>query len=141
PNTHYYVAASGAIPALIAIFLVDWLDRKRPEPWKLRWMVTIVGAASTIPAIFLELALTRQFDQQGYVQITYPGAAMQAFLVAAMVEEACKISVVYWLVWRNAAFDERMDGIVYASRAGLGFAAAENILYMSGAHDMPGAVH
>ena len=42
------------------------------------------------------------------------------------VEEGCKILVVYWVVWRRPEFDERMDGIVYASRAGLGFALVED---------------
>jgi RsiW-degrading membrane proteinase PrsW (M82 family) len=41
--------------------------------------------------------------------------------------------VIYWIVWRRPEFDERMDGIVYASRAGLGFALVENILYLRGA--------
>ena len=51
-------------------------------------------------------------------------------MVAAIVEEACKILVVYWVVWRRPEFDERMDGIVYASRAGLGFALVENVMYL-----------
>ncbi|HEY6034431.1 MAG TPA: PrsW family intramembrane metalloprotease, partial [Kofleriaceae bacterium] len=43
---------------------------------------------------------------------------------------ACKIGVVYYVVWRRPEFDERMDGIVYASRAGLGFALVENVMYL-----------
>ena len=71
--------------------------------------------------------------------ITYDGAGANAFVVAAAVEEACKIAVVYWIVWRRPEFDERMDGIVYAARAGLGFALIENVLYMAHAHDLSGA--
>jgi len=52
--------------------------------------------------------------------------------VAAAVEEACKILMVYWMVWRRPEFDERMDGIVYAARAGLGFALVENVMYLFG---------
>ena len=51
-------------------------------------------------------------------------------MIAAAIEEACKILVVYWVVWRRPEFDERMDGIVYASRAGLGFALVENVMYL-----------
>jgi RsiW-degrading membrane proteinase PrsW (M82 family) len=71
-------------------------------------------------------------------QYTYQGAVYHAFGVAAAVEEACKIAVVYWVVWRRPEFDERMDGIVYAARAGLGFALVENVLYLLGQHDLNG---
>jgi RsiW-degrading membrane proteinase PrsW (M82 family) len=62
--------------------------------------------------------------------MTYQGSSFHAFVVAAAIEEACKIAVIYWVVWRRPEFDERMDGIVYASRAGLGFALVENVLYL-----------
>jgi RsiW-degrading membrane proteinase PrsW (M82 family) len=62
-------------------------------------------------------------------------------LVAAAVEEACKIAVVYWIVWRRPEFDERMDGIVYASRAGLGFALVENVLYLLGQTSLTGQLY
>ena len=43
---HYLVAASGALPAIAAMLYFDWLDRKRPEPWRLRYAVTVVGMLS-----------------------------------------------------------------------------------------------
>ena len=36
------------------------------------------------------------------------GSPGQGGVVAAFVEEACKIMVVYWVVWRRPEFDERM---------------------------------
>jgi RsiW-degrading membrane proteinase PrsW (M82 family) len=62
--------------------------------------------------------------------MTYQGASFHSFVIAAAIEEMCKIAVVYWIVWRRPEFDERMDGIVYACRAGLGFALVENVLYL-----------
>jgi protease PrsW len=124
------IAISGAIPALVAMWLVDRLDAKRPEPPKLRRLVAFAGMCSVIPAIVLELGLGRSVGSQVAPAMTYQGATFQAFIIAAFVEEACKIGVVYWLVWRRPEFDERMDGIVYASRAGLGFALVENVLYL-----------
>jgi len=138
-QTQLYVTLSGAIPALVAMVIVDRLDAKRPEPWKLRWGVTLVGMLSCVPAIVIELALTADFNHRGLPAITYEGAALNAFVIAAAVEEACKILAVYWIVWRRPEFDERMDGIVYAARAGLGFALLENMLYLFGQHDLGGA--
>jgi hypothetical protein len=44
------------------------------------------------------------------------------------------------VVWRRPEFDERMDGIVYASRGGLGFALVENVLYLLNQHSLQGQI-
>jgi protease PrsW len=127
---HWQIAASGAIPALIAMWLVDRMDRKRPEPVRTRRLVTFMGMLSVIPALILELVIGNTLGEQITPRMTYQGASFHAFVIAAAIEEACKIMVVYWVVWRRPEFDERMDGIVYASRAGLGFALVENVMYL-----------
>jgi len=124
------LALTGAIPALVAMWIIDRLDAKRPEPMSTRWLISLAGMLSVIPAIFLELGLTRTIGETVPPLGTYQGASFHAFVIAAAVEEACKIAVVYWVVWWRPEFDERMDGIVYASRAGLGFALVENVMYL-----------
>jgi RsiW-degrading membrane proteinase PrsW (M82 family) len=125
------VALSGVIPALVAMWIIDRLDAKRPEPAVLRRTVVLYGALSVMPAIIIEVLLTRHIGPSlDPIELTYQGASFKAFLVAAAVEEACKIQVIYWVVWRRPEFDERMDGIVYGSRAGLGFALVENVGYI-----------
>ena len=125
-----YVALSGVLPAIVAMWIVDRLDAKRPEPARTRRLVVFFGMLSVIPALVLEVVLSNLVGEQLEPQLTYQGSSFQAFVVAAAVEEACKILVVYWVVWRRPEFDERMDGIVYASRAGLGFALVENVMYL-----------
>lgn len=139
-NANLQVALSGAIPALVAMWLVDRLDRKRPEPASTRRLVAFVGMLSVIPALLLGSALGKQFGHVLDPQFTYQGATWISFVIAAGVEEACKISVIYWIVWRRPEFDERIDGIVYASRAGLGFALVENILYLTGQTTLQGTL-
>ncbi len=130
-GTQLGVALSGAIPAVVAMWVVDRLDAKRPEPRSTRRLVVLFGMLSVIPAILCELALTSGVGPLlDPLDLTYQGASFKAFIMAAAVEEACKLSVVYWVVWRRPEFDERMDGIVYAGRAGLGFALVENVMYI-----------
>ena len=129
-DAHYQVAFSGVIPALIAMWIVDRLDARRPEPARTRRRVVWFGMLSVLPALGIELVLSRLVGDRIEPQLTYQGSTFQAFVIAAAVEEACKILVVYWVVWRRPEFDERMDGIVYASRAGLGFALVENVMYL-----------
>jgi RsiW-degrading membrane proteinase PrsW (M82 family) len=127
---NWQIALSGAIPALFAMWLVDRMDRKRPEPVRTRRLVAFMGMISVIPALILELVVGGTLGEQIAPPITYQGATFKAFVIAAAIEEGCKIMVVYWVVWRRPEFDERMDGIVYASRAGLGFALVENVFYL-----------
>jgi len=55
---------------------------------------------------------------------------LQAFLVAALVEEGLKFMVFRALVYRSSEFNEPYDGIIYAVMISLGFATLENILYL-----------
>ena len=125
-----YVALSGAIPAVLAMWIVDRLDLKRPEPPRTRRLVAFVGMVSVVPALVLELVLSGTVGEALAPEFTYEGATFKAFFVAAGIEELCKIGVIYWIVWSRPEFDERMDGIVYACRAGLGFALVENVMYL-----------
>src|SRR5262249_56441658 len=102
--------------ALIGRWLVDRLDARRPEPRSTRWLVVLVGMLSVIPALVLELVLSAVTAGRIEPQMTYQGSSFQAFVVAAGVEEACKIAMVYWVVWRRPGFDERLDGLRCASR-------------------------
>jgi len=140
-DANMQVALSGVIPALVAMWVVDRLDRKRPEPASTRRLVAFAGMLSVIPAILVEGYLMNDVGAMLAPAYTYQGASYKAFVVAAGVEEACKIAVVYWIVWRRPEFDERMDGIVYASRAGLGFALVENVMYLMNSGSLQGQLY
>src|SRR5438445_3331681 len=126
------LALSGAVPAIIFMALIARFDSKRPEPKKQLWLATLYGGLSTIPVIFIQLGLEKL--NPGGVS----GALFTAFLVAALTEESAKALALYFAVWRHPAFDERLDGIVYATRAGLGFALVENIGYLLGTQSAGG---
>jgi RsiW-degrading membrane proteinase PrsW (M82 family) len=127
---HVLVALSGALPAIIAMLYFDWLDRKRPEPWGLRYLVTFVGMLSVIPVLILAVVIEKLMGDAVPAAGSYEHAAFLSFGLAAGVEEACKIAAVFIVVWNSRRFDERMDGLVYGARAGLGFALVENCLYI-----------
>ena len=60
------------------------------------------------------------------------GAALFAYVMLAIgpIEELSKLVPFLLVVIRLRAFDEPLDGIVYASFIGLGYAAVENYLYL-----------
>ena len=127
---HYLLALSGVLPAFVAMLYFDWLDRKRPEPWGKRYLTTFVGMLTVIPVLILDVMLEAFLAGKAPPPETYGHAAYMSFGLAAGVEEACKITAVFVVVWRSRWFDERMDGLVYGARAGLGFALVENCLYI-----------
>ena len=54
-----------------------------------------------------------------------------SFVFVAAVEEALKYWIVRKKIWDHPAFDEYFDGIMYAVTASLGFAALENVFYVT----------
>lgn len=126
------LALSGVLPAMALMAFVARFDAKRPEPRKQLWLVTLFGGLVTLPVIGLQLLLEK-LNPGGY-----SGAIYTAFIVAAVTEETSKALALYFAVWRHPSFDERLDGIVYATRAGLGFALVENVGYLMGAESISG---
>ncbi|MDP1825692.1 MAG: PrsW family intramembrane metalloprotease [Archangium sp.] len=126
------LALSGTLPAVLLMAVVARYDSKRPEPKRQLYLATLFGGLSTIPVIFVQLGMEKA--NPGGV----PGALYTSFFVAALTEETAKALALYFAVWRHPAFDERLDGIVYATRAGLGFALVENVGYLMGAESLSG---
>jgi len=128
------LAVSGAVPAVFLMWYVGRLDAKRPEPKELLRKAAFYGGLSTIPVIGVQVLLEKL--NPGEVA----GALYTSFGVAGLTEETAKALAMYLVVWRHPAFDERLDGIVYGTRVGLGFALVENIGYLAGAESISGFV-
>src|SRR5262245_55579653 len=114
-----WLALSGTLPALFLMWYVERHDAKRPEPRSLLRKTALFGGLATIPCIVIQVVLSGG----GKVAPASPSEALfTAYIVAALTEEGAKAVCLYLAVWRHPSFDERFDGIVYGTRAGLGFA-------------------
>jgi protease PrsW len=113
-------------PVAFLIYILRF-DRTEPEPLRMVLKILLFGALSTIPAaIFQLIALGLPiFKLGGFV-----GAALESFLVVAPSEELVKLAVVLLFAWNNRNFNERFDGVIYTGAAAIGFAMAENVLYV-----------
>jgi protease PrsW len=127
------LALAGLVPAILAMAYFDRLDKARPEPVWSKRKVMLAGCLSVIPCAFIEFGLmsVAPLPTDAWKFIGY-----QAFIVASSTEEIAKVICVKLVIWRKPEFDERLDGIVYGTRAGLGFAAIENCLYLLNAQSM-----
>jgi protease PrsW len=122
---------AGVVPTLLYAWLVWRLDRYEKEPLKLLMATFVWGAA---PAIGLSLAAELAFDMPLASLSGIYGDVVSAALIAPPVEELAK-ALALWAVFRLARseFDSAVDGIVYGSLVGFGFAMTENVFYFWGA--------
>lgn len=115
-------------PVFIIGAYIYFRDKYEKEPIRLLLLALFLGALTVIPILFLEQFLN------GFTQLFsgLSAAAWNAFVVAAFSEELFKYIALYLLIWKSPEFNEKFDGIVYAVFVSLGFAAVENVLYVTG---------
>ena len=116
-------------PALLLLWLVVVAD-SRPEPPRVVLIAVVLGAFSGVAAGAVEVWLRRHLP---IAHNPWLAADEIALFIAAIPEEIAKVSVIAAIALRARHFDEPMDGVVYGTAVGLGFAALENLLYVVGA--------
>ena len=122
------VLAFAILPAFVYLTIANWLDRYEPEPW---WM--IVGAflwgasvAVTISGIVNVLGSQLVSHELGAAAGDAYGASISAPFIEETTKGAALLAV---FLWRRNELNGLLDGIVYASMVGLGFAMTENVQY------------
>jgi RsiW-degrading membrane proteinase PrsW (M82 family) len=130
-----YVAC--AAPLLLPI--VFWAayhyykDRHLPEPLGNLFLAFLLGVASAYLAKLMYSALDLvglRYDALQLANSSYPGVFAYAVFAIGIIEELAKLIPFWLVVLRLKAFDEPIDGIIYASFIALGFAVVENIQYL-----------
>jgi RsiW-degrading membrane proteinase PrsW (M82 family) len=127
------IASVIVAPALFWLLYHRWKDRRRPEPLR----AVLLTYAAGIGSGWLGLAayewthrLGLSTDPHGLAQSDVVGFLAYSLLVVGPVEELVKFVPFLVIASRLRAFDEEIDGVVYASAVGLGFASFENFQYM-----------
>ena len=114
------------IPPVIYLLVVWWADRYEREPLSLILVTFVWGA---LPALLLAAALRLGFEMPLQVLGRHRLEVVSGTLLAPLVEELLKaaaVALIYWR-WRDE-FDNVLDGIVYGSMVGFGFAMTANLL-------------
>jgi RsiW-degrading membrane proteinase PrsW (M82 family) len=118
------VSVAPALALLAFIYVRDVYER---EPRSLVLRTYVQGAALVAAAGLLESVLGESLLGSALAgDVTF-----QSFVTSGLSEELVKFIGSLILFYRNSQFNEEMDGIVYCSALSLGFATAENILYVS----------
>ena len=128
---------TATIPVPLYVVLVLWIDRYEAEPL---WMLATAFFWGALVATFFAFLLnTTSGIVVGVLTDASAGQAFSAVISAPFVEEIGKAVILFiFFFWKKDEFDGVVDGIVYASMAGLGFAMTENVLYYGKAASLGG---
>ena len=115
------------LPGIAIAIFIYIADKHEPEPIRLLLFSFLYGILSFGLNLLIVIPIESvfNFDVQDFKQ-----QAIHAFIIVALIEEGCKFIFIRGILYRNANFNEPLDGIVYAVMVGMGFATAENVLYV-----------
>lgn len=122
--------ALGTIPMLFFAGFVSWLDCYEKEPKVLLGGLFLWGmTAAAGGAYFLNtLVKTSLLPLLGLAHVS---EQVSMSVTTPLIEESLKgLAVLFIYLFVRREFDSTLDGLVYGAIAGLGFAAAENTLYI-----------
>lgn len=142
-NTIALICAA-LLPAIALCIYVFIKDRAEKEPIGLLLLLFALGAAICFPAAVIEGVLISVIDSIFVPLGVQPGEGFMPQTVmdhlyllvyncigVALVEEGLKFAVLVLVTKKNKHFNSLFDGIIYAVFVSLGFAALENVLYVT----------
>lgn len=121
--------ALAIIPGLLIIIYVYGKDKVEKEPIGLIVKLLIFGAITTFIAAYAEAFLAALLPS--YPAGTLQYALINSFCLAALCEETLKFLAIRIGAWNHPSFNYRFDGVVYGVSSAVGFAVAENIMYVA----------
>jgi protease PrsW len=122
---------AAVIPTVLYVLFIRWLDRYEKEPLTLAAAAFLWGSApAVILSIIAELILGIPFSGEGCTQLCI---IVQSAAIAPVVEEVVKaIALLGLVLFFRHEFDGVLDGVIYGTLVGFGFAMTENFLYFIG---------
>ncbi|MBI4087979.1 PrsW family intramembrane metalloprotease [Candidatus Kaiserbacteria bacterium] len=120
----------GVLPALAWLWFWRREDSRHPEPRRLIALAFFAGMLTVAVVIPIEQFVAPFLDTaQGAWFVTLPASTL-VFIAWSAIEEVCKYLAAQWTVLRRREDDEPIDPVIYMVTVALGFAAAENTLFL-----------
>lgn len=126
-NSILFLVALAFAPGIYLAVAIYGRDKYDREPKMILLKAFLLGCLSIIPAAFIEIFLAKPLD---FEELGIWNTVIHAFVVVALTEELCKFVMLRFHAYRLPEFNEPFDGIIYGTFVGLGFATAENLLYV-----------
>jgi len=116
------------IPSLLWLAFFYQQDRLEPEPKQMVAAVFLLAALLT--DVFARRVINEWFQLSSWAPYSAVTSLLASILIVGATYQAIVYLVVRLLVYDTEEFDERMDGIVYGTVAGLGTAMVTNLYFV-----------
>jgi RsiW-degrading membrane proteinase PrsW (M82 family) len=118
------------VPALLWLGYFYSQDRVEPEPKSYVLGCYLLGGFVAAPSAAFLVALSGPAATG--MQVLSAERWIYAIAIVGIAQESCKYLVVRYSLYLSPEFDEPLDGIIYMSAAGIGFATYESLQYLQG---------
>lgn len=116
------VISAGLAPGLALLSYFYLREEIRSEPIFEMLRSFLLGAILVFPIMFIQYVME--------VENVLPFRLLDAFIRSSLLEEFFKWFIIYFTAYRFLEFQKPYDGIIYGVAVSLGYASAENILYL-----------
>ena len=119
-----------AIPLVIVLLGIRWIDRWEPEPRGALLFAFLWGATASIVIALIFSGISQSYRAAMGIQTSASSEFFETVVQAPIVEETAKgigILLLFWVMRRS--FDGPLDGLVYGATIAIGFAFTENLQY------------
>lgn len=123
----FFLVMLAVTPGIAIAIYIYIRDKHEPEPIRLLIISFLLGTFSFVLDLGFAYPLATFFNFDDH---DLASQAIHSFALVAFLEELSKFIFVRGILYRNKNFNEPLDGIVYAVMVGMGFATAENLLYV-----------
>ncbi len=119
---------AAAVPTLLYVGIIYWVDRYEKEPW---WLLVAAFLWGAVPGILIALFFNRLLSAPLLALLGSDlGMATAPWLIGPPVEESIKgIALLAIFIFWRSEIDSPLDGIIYGAIVGMGFAMVENVFY------------
>jgi len=118
------------VPAILWLSYFHNQDRHEPRPKLFVFGVFLIGAFVAGPAAEILIQLVTRERAIPSLRSISAEQLLAAVLTVGLAQELCKYLVVRYTIYQSSEFDEPLDGILYMTAAGIGFATHQNIRYV-----------
>ncbi|CAN5401100.1 PrsW family intramembrane metalloprotease [soil metagenome] len=130
PQVLVYSIILAAIPLVVVLFFIRWIDRWEPEPRGALLFAFLWGAAASVFIALVFSSISQNYQAAAGLTKTAAAQFFSAVIQAPIVEETAKGFGILLLLWAlRHTFDGPVDGVVYGATIGIGFAFTENLQY------------
>lgn len=120
------------VPSFILLSLILYSDRKSKEPMHLILICLFSGIFTIGLSLILGNIIIPSLDLISTKFINNIEFNILKIIILALIEEYCKLMVLYFFISHNKSFDDIYDGFVYSTIIALSFAVFETLIYVFG---------